>query len=119
MNEARVRKALDDFSVATEELATMCDLEAPEYGPVWHAVARNAKALRAQLNREDLDDLIRGAASMFAYHPGSFSEVYVARTDLEEQRAANDKFDALKDQVSKLLAELRSVATDSDATAKS
>ncbi|HTR54443.1 MAG TPA: hypothetical protein VMJ10_27310 [Kofleriaceae bacterium] len=93
---------------AATELASLCDREAPEYGPVWHGIAKNAAAAKDSLLRDELQDLLQGGVSMFAYRPGSFSEVYVQRSDYDEQIAENNKFDALKDRVADALAALRS-----------
>ena len=90
----------------------MCDGEAPERGPAWHSVARNAAALEEKNTREEISDLLHGAASTFAYHPGSFIEVHVVRADPNEQLRANERLDQLKDRVSTCLAELRSESSE-------
>jgi len=112
MNVQRVRRALNDLCHAAAQLASVCDRELPEYASVWHRIASNAGALQQENTREDLDAFVNGALSMFAYHPGSFSEAYVKRSDLTEQTTANEHFEDLKAQVSKVLVELRSAAAE-------
>lgn len=112
MNEQRVRQALTDLSHAARQLASLCDRDLPEYASVWHRVASNAGALQQERTREDLDAFVSGALSLFAYHPGSFSEAYIKRSDITEQATANEHFEELKDRVSKFLVELRSAAAE-------
>jgi hypothetical protein len=90
----------------------MCDRDLPEYAPVWHGVASNAKALQLELTRADVDDLVSCALSMFGYHPGSFSEAYIKRDEFTEQVSANEEFEQLKDRVSKYLVELSGAVSE-------
>ena len=115
MSMSNIHDALREFAQAADDLAAMCDVEAPEYGRVWHTLVKNARALSETLAREDLHDLIRGAQLMFGYHPGSFSEVYVQREDPDELVAENAKFDSLKARVSAALGKLIAASTGSRA----
>ena len=85
MNEPRIRGALSELARAARELAIVCDREAPEYGPVWHGICRDAEALISDLSRSDVDALVSDVRWMFSYHPNSFSEVYIKRADIAER----------------------------------
>ncbi|HEX4455401.1 MAG TPA: hypothetical protein VH143_31295 [Kofleriaceae bacterium] len=108
MNQATILAVLDELALAADALADTCDREAPDYGPVWHALAKNARALKTSPSLEDLADLLHGAQDLFAYRPGSFSEVYVQRTDPHELVVENEKFDALRARVSAAVGALKS-----------
>jgi hypothetical protein len=114
MNPIRTNAALVELAQAAEELARTCDKEAPDYAPTWHDVAHNARALAGELSRADLESFLQGIESLFSYHPGSFSEVYVMRSDPDEQAAENVKFDKQRERVMSAAAEVKAAAKEGE-----
>lgn len=107
MNQSRVDAALRSLAAAAHELGAVCDREAIEYGPAWHSIGDSAQALITVTARSELEALVRTVANLLGRHPGSFSEVYLKRTDFDEQIAANASFDQLKDKAAAATGELR------------
>jgi hypothetical protein len=106
MNEPRVIAALLELSEATRELAEICEREALGYGPMLRRLSSNARALTSELTREDVESVQTTAASLYASHPGSFSEVYIARTDPAEREAENARFERVKDRVASAIGDI-------------
>lgn len=118
MNESKARAALQRLAEAAGELATVCDRDVTEFARTWHAIANNARVLERETAlpqvRGDIESLLDSIASLFGYHPGAFTEAYIARSDFNEQVAENAKFDALKDRVSEAAGALRDALTESE-----
>lgn len=107
MNRDNVAIALGQIATVTLDLARFCAVEVPEFAAVWQGISANAVALQHQLNESDLASLVRSGARMFSYHPGSFMEAYVKRTDIDAMLLANNEFDKLKVRVADAFGELR------------
>ena len=110
MNQSRIVQALAHVETVTHELAQFCKAEVLDFDAVWMGISANAAALQHDLNRQDLVSLIRNGASMFSYHPDSFMEAYVTRSNIDEMMLANAEFDKLKKRVAGAFGELREVA---------
>jgi hypothetical protein len=110
MSTAAVVAALHELAAAADALADVCDREAPDDAPRLHSLAANARALTICPTPDDVADLLRAALDLFAYRAGSFSEVYVQRSDPQELVAENERFDVLKARVSAAVGTLKSAA---------
>jgi hypothetical protein len=106
MTTGRLQQALSALSMTAEELGEFCDRGASEYGPMWHSVSRNARAL-IHSGSSEIAEWLRTVSSMFSYHTGSFSEIYVKRTNIDEQIRENEAFEATKDRVAAAMSAVR------------
>lgn len=104
-----LHRALHNLAEAASEIAEICDHDIDEFAGVWHGVSSNTQILEKtdSPDPEDVKELLASIRWLFAYHPGSFMEAYVARADLDEQSRENERLDALKKQVGHAAAELR------------
>lgn len=107
MNNPQVIAALKRLASAAHELGAVCEREAAEYCLAWHSIGDSAEALAQTGDESELDALVRTISNLLGYRPGSFSEVYIKRSDFDEQLAANATFDQLKARVAAATGELR------------
>ena len=93
MNHPEIAKALLQLEVAALDLASFCNLEAPEFAGMWRQIAGNATATKRLQDTEDIKCLVQSGVMMFSYHPDSFMEAYATRPDIEEMISVNAEFD--------------------------
>jgi hypothetical protein len=112
MSPALVR-ALSDLAAAADELALVCERDVPDFGSTWRAAAKNARALIGveeesfAKDKYDIESWISGLSQLFGHYPGSFSEAYIPRTDINELQGENQKFDALKDKAAVAISDVK------------
>ncbi len=91
------------------ELAALCarEINMNQFSGFWKQVSAVATNLFTEgARRDELVDLGNKIGAAFNYHPGEFLDMYVIRRNPDEQRAANDDFDKLKERMLSLAGEV-------------
>jgi hypothetical protein len=102
MNIEKLKRALHDLASSSSDLADVCEREdLPGFAPFWRSVSSEASAVLSsgRFEKAPLDHLIRDVVSAFSYQPGGFMEMYIVRSDPDEQERANAAFERIRDAV--------------------
>ncbi|HPH65163.1 MAG TPA: hypothetical protein PLF40_05435 [Kofleriaceae bacterium] len=96
------KETIEAVRTTSAELAALCKRESNmnQFARFWEQVSHVAGNLFTEgAQREELIDLGNKIGAVYNYHPGEFLDMYIIRPNPDEQRAANDAFDKLRDRM--------------------